>query len=132
MKKTIIILALVLGSNLLAQEKETMHSFDSNFAHVVYFWFNEPENENHHKQFEASLTKFLNNSKYAKTNFMGKPPKAVRDVVDDSFTYNLIVSFESAEAQEKYQEEEAHLIFIEECKDLWQRVIVYDAIGVAQ
>jgi hypothetical protein len=61
---------------------------------------------------------------------MGTPPKAVRDVVDDSFTYSLIVTFESAEAQEAYQEEEAHLIFIEECKDLWEKVIVYDSEGV--
>lgn len=132
MKKTIIILALVLGSNLLAQEKSTMNSFDSNFAHVVYFWFHEPENQEHQKRFEASLTKFLNASNFAKTNFIGKPPKAVRDVVDDSFTYNLIVSFKSAESQQKYQEEEAHLIFIEECKDLWKKVIVYDAMGVQQ
>lgn len=132
MKKTIVLLALVSGANLVAQENNTMSSFDSNFAHVVYFWFNEPENQEHQQRFEASLSKFLKASKYTKTNFMGKPPKAVRDVVDDSFTYNLIVSFDSAESQQEYQEEEAHLIFIEECKDLWKKVIVYDAMGVQQ
>ena len=55
-------------------------------------------------------------------------PKASRDVVDDSFTYSLILSFESAEAQENYQTEQAHTAFVETCKDLWKKVIVYDSI----
>ena len=130
MKKVILIISMLYIINGIAQEENSMHTFDSNFAHVVYFWFNEPDNEVHRAQFEASLTKFLNNSKYAKTKFMGTPPKAVREVVDDSFTYNLVVTFDSAESQNKYQEEEAHLVFIDECKDLWKKVIVYDALGV--
>jgi hypothetical protein len=81
-------------------------------------------------KFETSLKKFLKDSKYAKTNFIGTPPKATRAVVDGSFTYSLIVTFESAEAQEGYQKEEAHLTFIEECKDLWEKVIVYDSNGI--
>lgn len=132
MKKTVTVLALVLTSSLMAQITDTMKTFDSNFAHIVYFWFNEPNNEEHRERFESSLTKFLNASKFAKTRFMGTPPKAVRDVVDDSFTYNLVVTFESAESQKMYQDEEAHLVFIEECKDLWKKVIVYDALGVQQ
>ena len=113
-----------------SQNNDVMKNFDSNFAHVVYFWFNNPEDVAERERFETSLNKFLKNSKFAKTNFVGTAPKAIRDVVDDSFTYNLIVTFESAEAQEGYQNEEAHLIFIEECKDLWEKVIVYDANGV--
>ena len=112
--------------------QDTSSEFDSNFAHVVYFWFKNPDNIEDKTKFEASLQKFLNNSKYAKTNFIGTPPKAVRDVVDDSFTYNLIVTFDSAASQEKYQDEAAHIIFIEECKDLWEKVIVYDAQGIRQ
>ena len=133
MKKVLFGLTLILTLNTACSTKnDTMKNFDPNFAHVVYFWFNNPDDQEGKKRFEASLNKFLKNSKFAKTNFIGTPPKAVRDVVDDSFTYNLIVTFESAEAQESYQSEEAHLTFIEECKDLWAKVIVYDAQGVAQ
>ena len=113
-------------------QNEPIKPFDSNFAHVVYFWFKNPSNSSDRVKFEKSLKTFLDSSKYAKTNFVGTPPKAIRDVVDDSFTYNLIVTFESAEAQAAYQDEEAHLTFIEECKDLWEKVIVYDANGVEQ
>lgn len=133
MKKPILTLLLVmLTATALAQKEDMTEEFDSNFAHVVYFWFNDPDNEKDRERFETSLKKFLANSQYAKTNFIGTPPKAVRDVVDDTFTYNLIVTFESAEAQEGYQKEEAHLTFIEECKDLWKKVIVYDALGIEQ
>ena len=52
--------------------------------------------------------------------------------VDDSFTYSLILSFESAEDQAAYQTEPPHLVFIEECEDLWEKVIVYDSQGIQQ
>ncbi|MGX1928604.1 Dabb family protein [Flagellimonas sp. 2504JD4-2] len=109
-----------------------MKTFDSAFAHTVYFWFKDPDNKADRAKFEASLRKFLENSKFAKTNFIGTPPVATREVVDGSFTYSLIVTFESAEAQEGYQKEEAHLVFIEECKDLWEKVIVYDSSGIEE
>lgn len=132
MKRGIVTLVLigVACATSFAQTKDTMKTFDSAFAHTVYFWFKNPDNEADKQKFETSLKTFLKNSKYAKTNFIGTPPPAIRDVVDGSFTYSLIVTFESAEAQEGYQGEEAHLIFIEECKDLWDKVIVYDSNGI--
>ncbi len=132
MKKVIItlILATVIVATTKAQSSGEMKTFDPAFAHTVYFWFKNPDNELDRARFETSLKKFLKNSKFAKTNFIGTPPTATRDVVDGSFTYSLIVTFESAEAQENYQKEEAHLIFIEECKELWEKVIVYDSFGI--
>ncbi|SNZ01256.1 Dabb family protein [Flagellimonas pacifica] len=134
MKTGIITFLLIMAITTtgLAQTNDTMKTFDPAFAHTVYFWFKNPDNKSDMERFEASLTTFLKNSKFAKTNFVGKPPEATRDVVDGSFTYSLIVTFESAKAQEGYQNEEAHLIFIEECKDLWEKVIVYDSFGIKQ
>ncbi|MEC7262984.1 MAG: Dabb family protein [Bacteroidota bacterium] len=132
MKIRMIILLLVgVCASSCVQIKQDMDSnFDSTFTHVVYFWFKEPNNHADRVKFEASLKKFLDNSQYAKTKFIGKPPKAIRDVVDDSFTYSLILSFESAEDQAAYQTEPPHLVFIEECQDLWEKVIVYDSEGI--
>ena len=101
--------------------------FDEEYAHVVYFWFKNPDNKEGRKVFEKSLRTFLDNSAYAKTSFIGTPPRAIREVVDDTFTYNLIVSFESAAAQKAYQQEQAHKVFIADCSHLWEKVIVYDA-----
>lgn len=102
--------------------------FDPTFTHVVYFWLKNPDNAADRTKFEASIKEFMSTSQYAKTRFVGVAPKASRDVVDGSFTYSLILSFESAEAQEKYQAEPAHIAFVETCKDLWAKVIVYDSI----
>ena len=132
MMKTKLIVALFLGmlSIGFGQDRTDKMDFDPAFTHVVYFWLKSPDDQTDRAKFEQSLKSFLDKSKFAKTNFIGTPPKAVRDVVDDSFTYALIVTFESPEAQEDYQNEEAHLNFIAECKDLWEKVIVYDALGM--
>ncbi|UII77115.1 Dabb family protein [Flagellimonas sp. HMM57] len=132
MKRGIIAILLMISfaATSFAQVEDTMRTFDPAFSHTVFFWLKSPESSKDRTQFEKSLKTFLQNSKYAKTNFIGTPPKATRDVVDGSFTYSLIVTFESAEAQEGYQKEKAHLIFIEECKDLWEKVIVYDSQGI--
>ncbi|NDV43169.1 Dabb family protein [Flagellimonas sediminis] len=132
MKIKILILLLVgvCASSCVQVKNEMNSNFDPTFTHVVYFWFKEPNNHADRVKFEASLKKFLENSQYAKTKFIGTPPKATRDVVDDSFTYSLILSFESAEDQSAYQTEPPHLVFIEECQDLWEKVIVYDSEGI--
>lgn len=131
MKKSLLVtIFIILTATTYGQKKKDMNSFDSNFVHTVFFWLENPDNSQDRKAFEKSLKKFLDQSKYAKTNFIGVPPKASRDVVDGSFTYSLVVTFDSAEAQEKYQTEEAHLVFIEESSSLWTKVIVYDSTGI--
>lgn len=128
---TITILFLTFAiTTAYGQTKTEMKQFDANFAHTVFFWLKNPDNQEDRTAFETSLKKFLDNSAYAKTRFIGKPPKASRDVVDGSFTYSLIVTFESAEAQQNYQEETPHNVFIEESSDLWKKVIVYDSKGI--
>ena len=124
---TLILFAMTL--TVFGQESQTETEFDPAFVHSVYFWLHNPDNEADRAAFEKAIHTLLANSKYTKTNFLGIPPKSTREVVDDSFTYNLFVTFESAEAQESYQIEEAHLAFIEEAQSLWKKVVVYDAEG---
>ena len=103
---------------------------DPAFVHVVYFWLNDPDSASDRKDFEESLNTLLESSEFTQTNYVGIPPKASREVVDDSYSYCLIVTFESAEAQENYQTEAVHLAFIENASHLWDKVIVYDALGM--
>ena len=116
----------------MSQENENSMQFDPNFVHTVFFWLHNPDNSDDRAAFEAALQQLLKDSKYTKTNYIGTAPKAIRDVVDDSFTYKLIVTFESGEEQELYQVEEAHLKFIEDANHLWKKVVVYDAIELAE
>ena len=127
MKRSVFLLLFIAYSSVgFAQEE--LKNFDPNFVHSVYFWLHNPESEEDRADFETALKLLLKNSKYTKTNYIGTAPKAIRDVVDDSFTYKLIVTFNSAEEQELYQGEEAHLKFIEDANHLWKKVIVYDAV----
>ncbi|MEH6769578.1 Dabb family protein [Maribacter arcticus] len=131
MKNIICILAITLmTSSIFAQNDKEMKEFDSNFSHTVFFWLKNPDNAADRTAFETSLKKFLDNSGYAKTKFIGTPPRASRDVVDGSFTYSLILSFDSAESQKAYQDEAPHKLFIAESEKLWTKVIVYDSTSI--
>lgn len=130
MRTLITLVFLLTVGTFFAQTSDTMNEFDSSFAHTVYFWLKNPDSTADRKAFETSLRTFLDSSAYAKTQFIGRPPKASRDVVDGSFTYSLIVTFESAEAQQLYQDEPPHKKFVEESSGLWTKVIVYDSTGI--
>lgn len=124
--KGFAIICLLALNSCITNDSKTL---DSNFVHVVYFWLHNPDSNEDRKEFESALNDFLNTSKYAKTNFIGVPAMTEREVVDNSYTYALIVSFPSKEEQDKYQAEEAHLKFIEDAKHLWSKVVVYDSLG---
>lgn len=130
MRTLITLVFLMTIGTALGQTTKKMTQFDSNFAHTVYFWLKNPDSPADRQAFETSLRTFLENSAYAKTQFIGKPPRASRDVVDGSFTYSLIVTFESAEAQKNYQDEPPHKKFVEESSGLWTKVIVFDSTGI--
>ena len=127
-KLCLIIFIFNFSAPAMGQEKEI--EFDKNFTHVVYFWLNEPENTDDRAAFEKSLKTFLDHSLYAKTCFIGVPANTPREVVDNSYTYSLILTFPSKEIQDKYQTEKAHLKFIEESENLWKKVQVYDSVGL--
>ncbi|AVR45139.1 stress responsive protein [Christiangramia fulva] len=127
--KLLLIIFLSSTSLMLSQTNKKV-KMDKNFTHVVYFWLKNPEKTEDRKAFETSLKKFMKNSKYAQTKFIGVPANTPREVVDNSFTYSLILSFPSREVQDLYQHEDAHLLFIKESEHLWKKVQVYDSVGI--
>jgi hypothetical protein len=102
------------------------------FNHTVYFWLKEPDNAAHRAAFEESLSTFIQNSDFVRSMHLGVPADTDRPVIDTSYTYSLALTFDSAEDQDRYQEEPAHLKFIEESSDLWERVVVYDSINLLE
>ncbi|GAB1309191.1 hypothetical protein KH5_18740 [Urechidicola sp. KH5] len=106
---------------------QKQEQIQGSFAHVVYFWLKNPDDANDRKAFEASLTNFINNSEFIRTKHLGIPAATDRGVIDNSYTYCLLLTFDNKEMQDKYQVEEGHLKFIDESQDLWEKVIVYDS-----
>ncbi|MFY0652475.1 MAG: Dabb family protein [Cyclobacteriaceae bacterium] len=107
-----------------------MSDITKDFTHTVFFWLKNPEDSGLRAKFETAIKQFLNDSLYAKSSHVGTPAVAERDVIDSSYTYSLLVTFPSKAEHDKYQVEEAHQVFIETCKDLWERVLVYDSEAV--
>jgi len=100
------------------------------FAHTVYFWLKNPKNNEDIKAFEASLKKFINQSIYIQTKHIGRPSTTNRDVIDATYTYSLLLTFKNKEAQDNYQEEPNHKLFIDESSNLWSKVVVYDSENI--
>ena len=133
MKHFILLWMLVLfvSSCTKEQSKDSLQKAPGDFAHVVYFWFENPENESERAAFEKSLFKFLNSSAYIVTKHVGTPAATThRDVVDGSYTYSILLTFKNKADQDLYQEEEVHIKFIEESSHLWKRVVVYDSENI--
>lgn len=118
-----------VSAGMFAQDTDR-NFFDPAFTHVVYFWLENPDNPEECREFEAAVHELMAASRYTKTNFLGRPPRATREVVDDSFTYTMILTFESAAAQSAYQQEQVHLDFIARAGHLWKKVVVCDARGL--
>ncbi|WGK63866.1 Dabb family protein [Croceiramulus getboli] len=111
--------------------KTPSRALDSGFVHTVYFWLQDPDNPEDRQAFEASLLKFMEASGHVQSYMLGTPPTATREVVRDDFTYSLTVLFADAAAQQAYQDEEAHLLFIDESESLWKKVEVNDAVSLS-
>jgi hypothetical protein len=95
--------------------------------HTVIFWLKEGlTQEDRDLFFEGAKT--LATIESVEQSFMGTPantPK--RPVVDDSYDCALSVSLRDLDAHDLYQADPIHLAFIEKCRHLWERVVIYDA-----
>lgn len=101
-----------------------------NFTHTVFFWLKNPENQEARAAFEKSLLSFINQSIYIKTKHVGIPAKTDRAVIDNSYTYSLLLTFTTKNEHDKYQEEPNHKQFISEVSHLWKNVVVYDSTAI--
>ena len=111
------------------QDYEAKKVFKHAFVHVVYFWLKPELSEMQAAEFETGLRAMLADSEHASTGHVGKPAGTPRDVVDNSYDYCLIVTFDDAASHEAYQVEPAHDRFREINDRFAERVQIYDSLG---
>ena len=128
-KKTLVATGLLSTPSLLknSQAAEMKIKIEDSFIHHVYFWLKNPESDAACKKFEEGL-ELLVTIPEIKMYHVGKAVESERDVVDDSFTYSYMAVFNNKADQNIYQSHPTHLKFIENYGDLWEKVIVYDAL----
>lgn len=98
------------------------------FIHQVYFWLNNPGSEADKAKLMEGLKK-LAAVKTIKSYHLGMPAGSSRDVVDGSYAISWMTVFKDKAAQDAYQVDPIHLKFVEDCKHLWSKVIVYDSVN---
>ncbi|MFC4872869.1 Dabb family protein [Negadavirga shengliensis] len=93
-------------------------------VHQVFFWLHQPE-----KDLKAVMEgcKKISETESVKDFHVGIPADTTRrEVVDHSFHISLTVYFDTLKDHDRYQEDPVHLQFIEDHKDKWAKVQVYD------
>lgn len=141
-KKILIALAAVattasiLTSCVQSEQKTTTNISTTNIedgviVHNVYFWLKEGITEEERKDF-LKFFEVLKKLPGIQTFQVGTPAKTnPRPVVDNSFSYNIIVTFKNLEDIGLYENHPDHLAGADKYKKYWTKVEVKDtSIGL--
>jgi len=116
-------------NNQTNANEETNNTMENKevIAHYVLFWLNEGLSEQEIKDF-AGFFEELKAIPTIKSLHYGRAASTHdRDVVDNSFTYNLLVYFDSMEDINTYETHPIHLAAIEKYSKFWNKVVVHDS-----
>jgi len=95
------------------------------FSHVVIFW-TDPANPKAPDELIAGAHRWLKPIPGAMHFHIGKMAPSHRPVVDQTYQVALNITFTNKKAQDDYQVHPEHLQFVDRCKHLWKKVVVYD------
>ena len=108
------------------------------FIHIVYFWLREnvgskDENGKHERSKDAELLaegarRHLSDIPGVLRIQVGFPAGTPREVVDNSYGVALMLEFAGMADHDLYQNHPDHHRFIEECRELWSKVQIYDTL----
>jgi hypothetical protein len=122
------VLFFFYGHSVMADEAQTTTDTKSEpLAHIVFFSLAQPNDENRAKLVEG-CKKYLD--KHDGLVYFGvgvNAPEYDREVNDRDYDVALHLVFETAKHQDTYQTHPRHVQFVEECKDLWNKVRVFDS-----
>ncbi|RNL88083.1 Dabb family protein [Sinomicrobium pectinilyticum] len=96
--------------------------------HYVLFWLKKDLTEQQVEEF-TGFFKMLRTVPGIRKFYYGKPAGSKpRDVVDNSFTYNLMIQFDTLEELEVYGVHPIHMDAIEKYSHFWEKVTVHDSV----
>lgn len=116
------------NTNTTVTEETNMTNIDGQIAHYVLFWLKDGLSEEEVADF-ANFFESLRPIKSIKSLHYGRPVATTpRPPVDNSFTYNLVVFFDSKEQLDDYENHPIHLDAIEKYSKYWDKVTVHDSL----
>ena len=130
-RRTFIATTALLGSGFAASALPALNSQDKKgLIHHVFFWLKNPSSKEDLNKLITGL-KTLKGIETVRKIYIGVPASTEkRDVVDNSYSVSEILFFDDPAGQKAYQDHPIHKKFVEDCSQLWEKVIVYDAIDV--
>lgn len=103
-----------------------MKANEKKFVHVVNFYLKPGLSDEEVRKFEAGVSTLGTIGEIQVFN-VGKPASTNRPVIDKSYSYCLLCVFRNQEDHDIYQSHPVHLNFVDNCKHLWEKVIIFDS-----
>jgi hypothetical protein len=119
---------LLVSGNMLASALPIFNPIKKKkmYFHYLLFWLRDDLSELEVKEFE-NFFEGLKKLPYQKNLRYGKPSaSSPRSVLDNTFTYNASMEFDSLEELEAYGKLPEHLALVEKYKPFFDRMLVYD------
>jgi len=131
LEKSTATLVAGTGMTILASSEATANSnvdAQISFVHHVFFWLKDPKNKQDYDQLLAGL-RGLGKIKEIKMAYIGSPSinEFDKPVTDASYSFSVLLIFANKVDEEKYLVNPLHKKFIEDHKNLWSKVVVYDS-----
>lgn len=98
-------------------------------VHHVFFWLKNPASKEDLAKLLKGLATLAQIESVRGAHFGVPASTEKRDVVDNSYSASEILFFDDTVGQKTYQDHPIHKQFVEDCSDLWVKVVVYDAIA---
>jgi hypothetical protein len=94
--------------------------------HNVFFWLRKDLTTTDLQAFEQGLHSLTTDSG-VRAGYFGPPGETLaRPVVETSYSYGLVLVFDDAAAEGRYQNTPVHVKFLQDHKPKFDRVVVYD------
>jgi len=121
---------LLISGNMLASALPMFNPTKKKkvYFHYLLFWLRKDLSEADVKEFE-NFFEGLKKLPYQKNLRYGKPAaSSPRSVLDNTFTYNASMEFDSLEELEAYGKLPEHLALVQKYKPFFERMLVYDTV----
>jgi len=96
------------------------------FIHHVFFWLKEELSVADVQKFDTAVKSLLTIT-YVASGDVGNPAATSRPVIDNSYSYSLLLQFADLASHDAYQVDPIHLKFVEGCSTLWNKVLIFDS-----
>jgi hypothetical protein len=121
--------ATAAAAAIQAGDKSAVNNYPK-LVHHVFFWLKNPGSQQDLDKLLAGLRTLAKIPSVRGVHFGVPASTEKRDVVDNSYSASEILFFDDTAGQKAYQDHPIHKQFVADCAHLWDRVVVYDAIGV--